>query len=139
MIGAIPRLPKLKCMHYKDSINHPPLTNPKWIKSIIGKGWPLNLSNLTSLQNERFLCFLECNAILLFWLLAHNCEPVGIQHQGSSRKAWLLITIFAIFSSSLDLILGGKRKGETKNQSRGQKSCLSARSLSSIRPFKTGV
>ena len=29
------------------------------------------------------------------------------------------------------LLLGGKRKGEKNNQSRGQKSCLSARSFPS--------
>ena len=47
----------------------------------------------------------------------------------SRRKAWLLITIFAInFIFFFTLFLGGKKNGENDNQSRGQKSCLSARS-----------
>ena len=46
----------------------------------------------------------------------------------SSRKAWLKITIFAIpFPFLLASFLGGKRKGEKKNQSRDFKSCLSAK------------
>ena len=47
----------------------------------------------------------------------------------SSRKAWLLITIFAIHSPFLlPSFLGGKSKEFKKNQTCGQKSCLSARS-----------
>ena len=33
------------------------------------------------------------------------------------------------YSFSFSLIVGGKRKGENNNKSRGQKSCLSARYL----------
>ena len=40
-----------------------------------------------------------------------------------AKYFWYLFS----FSSSL-LFLGGKRKGKKNNQSRGQKSCLSARS-----------
>ena len=49
----------------------------------------------------------------------------------SSKKAWPLITIFAtgfILLFFFPLFLWKKRKGGKNNQSRGQKSCLSARS-----------
>ena len=46
----------------------------------------------------------------------------------SSRKAWLLITILANNSSFLPSYLGMDKKGEKKNQSLCQQSCLSARS-----------
>ena len=58
------------------------------------------------------------------------CEKIicALSIFGSSRKAWLLITIFAnSFSFSSSLFLGGKRKGEKNNQSRGQRLCSSAR------------
>ena len=49
---------------------------------------------------------------------------------GSSRKACLLIKIFPIPSPFLlPSFLGWKRKGKKSNQSRGEKSCLSARSF----------
>ena len=38
---------------------------------------------------------------------------------------FLLVILFYLFP----LFLGGKRKGKENNQSRGQKSCLSARSI----------
>ena len=38
------------------------------------------------------------------------------------------------FSFSSSLFLGGTRKGEENNQSRGQKSCLSAWSFSYVQP-----
>ena len=53
-----------------------------------------------------------------------------MKQKRSSRKIWLLIKIFAIHSPFFfPLFLGEKRKGEKNNQSRGQKSCLSARSI----------
>ena len=60
-----------------------------------------------------------------------SCTNFRDQNPGSSRKAWLLITIFfAIHSPFLILFLGGIKKGEKNNQSPDQKSCLSARSES---------
>ena len=47
----------------------------------------------------------------------------------SSRKAWHLITINAINSLFLSLFFLGGKKREENNQSRVQKSCLSARSI----------
>ena len=56
----------------------------------------------------------------------------GVELRGSSRKASLLIIIFAIPSPFLlPSFLGGRREGEENNQSRGQNSCLSSRSAKS--------
>ena len=61
------------------------------------------------------------------WVMTVFCLPFSIivyydvdRFSRSSRKAWPLITIFD------NSLLGGKSKGEKNNQSRGQKSYLSA-------------
>ena len=85
------------------------------------------------------LSFLWKFSLITLWHLRHcNCiiftSYGSIQdnsHTWSSRKAWLLITIFAIhFPFLLSSFLGGKRKGETNNPS----PCLSARSHT-FQPF----
>ena len=68
---------------------------------------------------------------LLFYLKSTCCKKkISVSLLWSSWKAWLLILIFFIHSPFLlPSFFRGKRKGEENNQSFGQKSCLSARSV----------
>ena len=63
-----------------------------------------------------------------------------MQRVGSSRKAWLKITIFAVSSHFLlPSFFRGKRKGEKNNQSRDFKTCLSAGSTSCFSLFSIAL
>ena len=71
-----------------------------------------------------YILYVEVSWFILHFYIFWFDYNLDLRSYGrSSRKAWLLITIFAFVSPFLHpSFLGGKRKGEKNNQSRDQKA-----------------